>query len=134
MKKLWIAVLCLGLLLCIGCGAKEAESEAATVDKAATVEDGELIVQLAGNPTTGYGWVWELDGDECVTGDDGSYTMDENEENMAGVGGVFEFRFAPAADGSATIRFSYERSWEENSSVDSYEVAVTVENGEITIG
>lgn len=131
MKKLMTILACAALLLCVGCGAKEAEEPAA--DKSAVVSDGELVVRLKGNPTTGYTWGWEMQGDCLTEVEQENYLPDETEEDMAGVGGVFEYRFAPAQDGTAHLHFYYERSWEANAPIDSYDFDVTVSGGEISI-
>ena len=134
MKKKILLLMCAGLLLCgAGCRKTEEAPAAPEAAKSAAVQDGELIVRLKGNPTTGYTWAWELEG-ECLTEiEQENYLPDETDEAMDGVGGIFEYRFAPASDGTATLHFRYERSWENEDPAERYDVTVTVSGGEITI-
>ncbi len=92
----------------------------------AHVENGALVVALAGNPTTGYEWHCKNDGN-CLLGGDYEFVRDSADGDMLGVGGVFVFRFTPKAAGTETLRFSYARSWED-------EIAESVEYAVIVSG
>ena len=138
MKKLLALLLCAAALVSLGaCSvhvnvtSDDAETtdttETAAYDGGAPMiytEDGDLVIALAGNPTTGYEWSCEVDGD-CVSGGDYEYLQDAAAEDMVGVGGVFTFRFTPTKAGTATLRFDYARSWEDEV-LDSYEFEVTI--------
>ena len=72
-----------------------------------------LIVELCGNPTTGYEWqrtdslnqvVLEPLGDE--------YVPDQPE--LVGSDGLWRFRFRAVHSGSTPLEFEYRRSWEED--------------------
>lgn len=64
------------------------------------------------NPSTGYAWTAETDGD-CVllTGDE--FRQTPGTENLAGAGGKQYYTFKAVKEGTATIVFTYARSWEK---------------------
>lgn len=139
MKKLIAILLCAAALLSLGACTVTANvttnDEETTTDTAETAaydgaapdiytENGELVIALEGNPSTGYEWSCEVDGD-CVSGGDYEYVQDSTEEMLVGVGGTFIFRFTPTKAGTATLHFDYARSW-EGEAIDSYEFEVTI--------
>ncbi len=63
------------------------------------------------NPTTGYDWTADLNGD-CVTLTKDEYKQDAAVPGMAGVGGKQYYAFTAAHAGTATVTFTYARSWE----------------------
>ena len=84
-----------------------------------------LIVELRGNPTTGYAWqridslnqaVLEPLGEE-------EYTPDEPE--LVGSGGLWRFRFRAVHTGSTPLEYVYRRSWEE-APIDSFSAIIVV--------
>ncbi len=139
MKKLIAILLCAAALLSLcACSVHvnvTSDDEETTADTAETAaydgaapriytEDGDLVIALEGNPTTGYEWSCEVDGD-CVSGGDYEYVQDSTDEMLVGVGGVFTFRFTPTKAGTATLHFDYARSW-EGEAIDSCELEVTI--------
>ena len=84
-----------------------------------------LLVQLRGNPTTGF--VWERTDSllEAVLEplDEGVFIPDD--ENLVGAGGLWEFRFKALTFGSTPIDFVYWRPWEEEV-VDTFSVMIIV--------
>ncbi len=68
------------------------------------------------NPTTGYGWTAEIDGD-CVVLTKDEYVQDKVNDGpvaIAGVGGKQYYVFTAVKEGTATVTFTYARSWEQN--------------------
>lgn len=127
MKKIITMLLCAAALVSLcacGGGAKDSEN----VEPGTRMEDGTLVVALAGNPTTGYDWSCESDG-SCLNGGDYEYVPDAVDEDVVGSGGVFVFRFTPAAAGTETLRFAYARSWEDEV-LEEYTLTVTVSGTE----
>lgn len=75
----------------------------------------QILLYLAGNPTTGY--LWRLDSIsadslKCVSGPD--YEATPNPERMVGRGGAFITRLEAVKPGTAVVRFSYARPWEKD--------------------
>lgn len=92
----------------------------------AAVENGELIVSLAGTPSTGYEWSCTDEALRFVRCEEVKYTPDAADELLEGGGGVFRFRFVPIGAGTETLYFAYARSWLADSTIDEYALTVTV--------
>ena len=113
MKKVFAAVaflLALSLLTA-GCGGDDVKTYS---DAGTTIEitvNGEFIIALDSNPTTGYSWeaLYEESQFELVSDD---YQQDEKEEMMTGVGGTQYLRFKALKSGNFNITLNYQRSWE----------------------
>lgn len=73
----------------------------------------ELIVRLASNRTTGYGWTL-ADSAERVLAPQGEpeYVRDPTRFNEVGVGGTEVWRLKATRAGQQTLRFHYRRPWE----------------------
>ena len=85
-----------------------------------------LIVELAGNPTTGYSWsVASMDQDVLNLEDD-DYTPDLAERRI-GAGGVYRFTFLAKRAGQTDIHLIYKRAWESGLPDDEFTVTVVVE-------
>ncbi len=83
------------------------------------------------NPTTGYGWTAEIDGD-CVVLTKDEYVQDQVGDGsvaVAGVGGKQYYVFTAVKEGTATVTFTYARSWEQTDSdrVITAEIAVAAD-------
>lgn len=72
-----------------------------------------LLVELPGNPTTGYTWSIENYNNSVLSLEDQNYVPSSN---RVGSGGTFRFRFKSLAPGSTTIKLIYSRPWETNTS------------------
>lgn len=70
------------------------------------------FISLAENPTTGYQWAVERSAEGILNQDGDEYMPDPAPEGMTGSGGTHAWRFAAAAAGQVTLRFSLQRSWE----------------------
>lgn len=91
-------------------------------DKIVTAEDAgstvnlimgdELVVELEGNPTTGYEWeVTEVDEAVLVPLGEPDY---QSESEAIGAGGLFTFYFEAAGPGETELQLVYHRPWEED--------------------
>jgi len=87
-------------------------------------------VELEGNETTGYTWIYSMDPEGVVKEVSSEYVQDSNPLGMSGVGGTFKFTFEAVAEGEAEITFSYLREWEDDppASVVHYRAIVDAEN------
>ena len=127
MKKMCYILVCASLLLLL-CACAPGETERAKV------EGDRLIVTLESNPSTGYGWEYDTEGDPCFPSPaEYDYITEQHDLNLVGASGAETFTFAAKADGKTTLRFSYLRSFEENSTIRSYELSVAVSDGKIRI-
>lgn len=75
--------------------------------------NGEFLIVLESNPTTGYSWKADFDSEyiELISKD---YTEGPNDPGIVGAGGADTFKFGALLTGETKITFSYLRSWEEN--------------------
>lgn len=99
--------------------------------KSFTVETGDTIeVVLPGNPTTGYGWTAALSDEDAALLEqvgEPEYVADEVAEHIVGSGGQFTLTFKAKAEGEATLKLVYSRSWEDVEPEQTFEVQITVE-------
>ena len=88
-----------------------------------------LVVRLAGNITTGYGWtVKKLDGDALKQDGKVKYEQKKTPRPMVGSGGTFVATFNTVKPGKATIAMAYARPWEKDTPpIKTFTVTVTVE-------
>ena len=76
-------------------------------------ENKTATVELAGNPTTGFTWVYTISPEGVVGEVSNEYIPDKTHTNVVGSGGKFIFVFEALAEGEAEVSFSYLRVWEE---------------------
>jgi inhibitor of cysteine peptidase len=86
-----------------------------------------LVVQLRGNPTTGYVWALiSTNGDSVSVTGDWSYTPDSG--GLVGGGGVFNLPMQAVRVGPTTLSFNYARPFDPQNPAQSYTVTVNVVN------
>ncbi len=83
---------------------------------------------LKSNPSTGYSWEVDIDGDSVVLTDK-RYEAPKTAPNVAGAPGYEHFTFSAVRPGRAVIRFSYLRSWETEPPVETVTAVVEVDSG-----
>jgi len=143
MKKLVVlslAALLLLPLLALGCGgdggAGDQTIELSLDDFTAqnnivkSVEvgsSGTLTVKLGANPTTGYQWGDAQISNTSVIAQQSYNYVEPEDTDLMGAPGTDVWVFDTKAAGSATITFSYGRSWEEGDATYTLTVNVTVE-------
>lgn len=127
MRRTWLVLAAIGLVVAACGGDDDAggspDPEAGAVSRQVpiTAADGgtvvevsvgdELIVDLEGNPSTGYGWVNESEttGVLVEMGEPEFITDSE----LIGASGTIRCRFEAAEPGTARLELAYRRSWEE---------------------
>ena len=90
-----------------------------------TVEGKVVSFCFDSNPTTGYDWTAKTEGD-CVIMTRDEYEQKPSEPGMAGVGGYQYYDFTAVKPGTATVTFTYARSWETTDSDITYVAVITV--------
>ena len=98
------------ILAMLGVGGKNAQTGRADA-LSWTVRGKSVVFEIPGNPTTGYAWTAEVDGDAVVPA--GSDYRSDAHGNVGGAGGTYSFTFAAVKAGSARITFTYARAWED---------------------
>ncbi len=115
------------LSACISGGSSTGQLQMAAADSDSTGRMGvgdTLIIELRGNPTTGY--QWQLDtADTRVLEPQGEpdYAVSSN---AMGAGGTYTFRFKAVASGQTTLRLVYKRPWEDSLSDETFEAVIIV--------
>ena len=101
MKKRFcmVSVLCIAALG-LGCSGTQKQNTA--------------TVELMGNPTTGYTWVYTMLPEGVVREVSKEYIADKTYEGIAGLGGKYIFTFEALITGEAKLIFSYLREWEKD--------------------
>ena len=93
-----------------------------------------LVIDLEGNPTTGYQWkVISADADKLEVKDE--YIPDENKEGLVGKGGTYRFTAHGIGEGDCSIDIAYMRGWESsNEAIDEITYYLYVsKDGKITV-
>jgi len=98
-----------------------------------TATDDTLVINLKGNPTTGYSWTRTSSDTEIlipVLQEDGSaysFTQSELQRGLIGAGGTFTFKFTPSKAGNTILELKYYRPWESaDTAVQTFTADVTV--------
>ena len=101
------------LAMTIGCGSSKTV-KLSMDDKGSQVElkkGQSLVIQIEGNPTTGYTWeAVELEDILRQVGE----TEFEADSKLTGAGGVQTLRFEAVKAGSTTLKLVYHRPWEKD--------------------
>ncbi len=88
-----------------------------------------LVINLAANPTPGYGWVLTTDPGKSVWLIGGpDYTPDPVPEGMMGVGGTTTFRFRALDPGATKLQFAYRPMLENTPTAKVVDFDVTVKS------
>ena len=70
-------------------------------------------IELEGNPTTGYTWIYTMSPEGIVREISNNYIPDKTNKEIVGSGGKFVFTFEAISSGVTELAFSYLRVWEE---------------------
>lgn len=87
---------------------------------------GILIVQLQGNPSTGYAWQIKDTLRPRVLKSLGQPKLDCDETEVAGTPCSVEFQFRAVSPGTTPLELVYKRSWEDEP-IDTFSVIVSVQ-------
>jgi inhibitor of cysteine peptidase len=117
--------------LMTGCGGSSAP-ESVTVDQEAdqstvtVAVDGEVVISLEENPTTGYQWMMTF-GDGLKLAKD-EYKPDDTSGDVTGGGGVHTWWVQVTSAGSHEVSGKYVRSWEaDDPDADTYTLTIVGE-------
>ena len=68
-----------------------------------------IMIQLPGNPTTGYDWQANVGSSGIVTPTGSTY---KPSSSALGSGGTYTFTFAASSQGTTVVTLTYQRAWE----------------------
>jgi inhibitor of cysteine peptidase len=85
-----------------------------------------LIVELRGNPSTGYSWTVEAAESDVLNADGEPEFAPESDK--LGAGGMYTIKFAAERTGSAVLKLVYHRPWDkETPPARTFEIVITVQ-------
>ena len=102
MKKILLSsIIVLSLFLLVGCKNKE-------IKETTSPE----VIELEGNPTTGYEWTCIIE-DDSIAKLEAIFEADETTSAITGEGGTYLFTVTGLKEGKTTVTCKYARGWEE---------------------
>jgi len=117
------------LILVTACGNPANIVKLTSADQDGQVEvksGGEVVINLDGNPSTGYTWEAK-DLDATLFEQVGDATFVSSNPGLVGSGGTLSLTFKALKKGNATLTLVYHRPWEIGiDPIDTFEVMVTV--------
>ena len=85
-----------------------------------------VIISLEGNPTTGYSW-YPISYDDQTLNIEKEFVSSNEDPQIAGAGGVFNFKITGLRQGKTLVDFTYMREWEgQGSAIENHPVEVQV--------
>lgn len=139
MRSLGAVAALLGMvfIFAVACGEQATAAQTHTLDveddgtTVAVAVGDTVLVQLEGNPTTGF--LWEVKDtlvkDILEPVGEGEYEVAKTEKPLVGVGGVFTFEFKAVGAGTTPLELIYQQPWMEGKG-ESETFAVTVVVGD----
>jgi inhibitor of cysteine peptidase len=121
MRVWYFSIVLAGVLFLVACTSVSKQNTAQHM--VAATENGEvtnlavnqiLVVTLHSNPTTGFSWTITQLPDFLEQIGDEEYRQYADTTNMVGAGGTSIWNFRAVAPGSGTLRFAYQRPWEQD--------------------
>ena len=92
----------------------------------------EKLIQLKGNPTTGYNWFYQISDDSIIAVEE--YVKYLGDDMVVGAPSMFTYTIISLKPGQATLHFEYKRPWETVEPAETKEYIITVdEKGKIKI-
>jgi len=114
MKKLLFSAMALALSasVFVGCSGNSAQNYTDPEEQINTKVNGQFIVELVSNPSTGFSWQAEYD-TAVIELIEQTYEANKNTgEGIIGAGGVDLFKFKALSTGGTEITLKYKRAWE----------------------
>lgn len=86
----------------------------------------ENIIELKGNPTTGYTWFYSIEDETVISVEEQIEYLGEN--GMVGAPSLFRYSVTGLKEGKTILNFEYKRGWETVAPIKKcrYEIAVDV--------
>lgn len=91
----------------------------------AVIENCDITISVPSNPSTGYSWMYFIDGD-AIEFTSESYVSSSTSPDVVGAGGTQTFVFKAVKPGTVTLTLSYARPWEEGNAAKVYTIEFNV--------
>lgn len=117
--KSLISIVVVGFLL-VSCVKENKEMKVLLLDSSTNcqsiqlMQGQEILLTLASNPTTGYGWNIAKKPAFLEILQEATYQQDAHSEGMVGVGGKITWRFKVAGKGDDVLELFYSQPWVKN--------------------
>lgn len=116
-KKVWILIFF--CLLLAGC-------------KSVSFNTNEKTLELRGNPTTGYTWIYTVEDDSIILVEEDIKYL--GQDGVVGAPSLFTYTIKSLKQGKTTLKLEYKRPWEDKAAEEIRYFVVTVkENGKIIL-
>lgn len=134
-QPLFLTALAAVIVLTAGCGPQQVQmsppeqvnlTASDNRGKVTLFADQELVIQLNGNPSTGYTWEAK-DLDATMFEQVGDAKFSSSNPNLVGSGGTMTLTFRVLKTGNATLTLVYHRPWETGvAPVDTFSITAMV--------
>ena len=116
MSKIFALVTCILTVsfMSAGCAGGNVKTYSDIGDAIEVAVNGEFVIALDSNPTTGYSWKASYEESEFELISD-EYEQSETDEMILGAGGTQYLRFKALKAGNFEIAMDYQRPWEDQS-------------------
>jgi inhibitor of cysteine peptidase len=109
-----VIILLVSALVITGCTSASSDLEIGAEANGTQVElkaGQALVISLASNPTTGYGWhIADIDESILKQVGEAEFVQESNDEQLVGAGGVETLRFEAVSSGTTTLSLTYDRA------------------------
>lgn len=95
------------------------------------IKNGTAVISLDSNPSTGYGWEYEIEG-KGIKFDSEKFVSSSKNPNIVGAPGTEKLKFVADGEGDFVITLSYCRSWEDVEPIKTATVKGSTDNGIIS--
>ena len=108
------AMVCLLLAACSGHDARPlVVTESDNGKPISLASNGEFLLHLVSNPTTGFRWQWQPELPAAISCKELPFASSNSDSGIVGAPGEQQWLCRVAAAGSYTIALDYRRSWEK---------------------
>ena len=113
MKKLLTMIMMPMMVFCLLAGCDTGvDAYTGTEKTISTNVNGEFVIALDSNPTTGYVWMESYDASMLKLVENKYETGKKAEHDTVGTGGTYFYRFKALKPGETEITLTYKRPWE----------------------
>jgi len=121
--RMLVCLITVAALVCACSGDSLVLDETSNGDRVSMAVGDDLVIELPGNPSTGYDWYVDTLDQTVLELSDQSF---DTESTLIGAGGTTTLRLSAVGTGETDLRIVYERSFETADPIDEFAVTVVV--------